>query len=133
MYVPILISLGLLVGYVGLLALESRRGARFLASHRTRLDQAVEQGMFVLTHVDFASFVREEAMRIAHRLTHDMAHLSLTSVRILERLLTRLVRHLRAKSADVYAPQESTRHFVRTLSEFKGHIKATRPEMPDIQ
>jgi|SRR3989344_5653828 len=129
----ILISLGFLVGYVGLLALESRRGARFFASRRTRLDQAVEQGTFIVMHVDFASFAREEAMRFAHRLIHDMAHLSLYSVRVLERLLTRLVRHLRAKSVDVYAPQESTRPFVRTLSEFKGHIKATRPEMPDIQ
>ena len=129
----ILISLGLLVGYVGFLALESRRGARFFESRRTRLDQAVGQGMFVLTHVDFAGFVREEAMRFAHRLTHDMAHLSLTSIRILERLLTRLVRYLRARSTNAYTPQESARPFVRTLSEFKGHIKATRPEMPDIR
>ncbi|MDO8407718.1 MAG: hypothetical protein Q7S95_00570 [bacterium] len=130
----ILISLGLVVGYSGLLTLESRRGARFFASHRARLDQAVEQGTFIVTHVDFASFAREEAMRFAHRLTHDLAHLSLTSVRILERLLTRLVRHLRAKNTNAYTtPQESTRPFVRTLSEFKGHIKATRPEMPDIR
>src|SRR3989338_6373970 len=50
----ILISLGFLVGYVGLLALESRRGARFFASRRTRLDQAVEQGTFIVMHVDFA-------------------------------------------------------------------------------
>src|SRR3989344_9703984 len=104
----ILISLGLVAGHVGLLALESRRGARFFASHRAHLDQAVEQGTFIVMHVDFSSFAREEAMRFAHRLTHDLAHLSLTSVRILERLHTRLLRHLRAKNTSAYTPQEST-------------------------
>lgn len=129
----ILISLVLVVGYIALLTLESRRGARFFAPQRTRLDQAVEQGTFILTHVDFASFAAEEAKRLAHRLTHDLAHFSLQSVRTAERLLTRLVRHLRAKNTSTHAPQESPRPFVRTLSEFKGHIKATRPEMPEIR
>ncbi len=128
----IFISFGLLTSYIGFLLFESRRGTRFLVPHRVRLDRTIERSAFIFAHVDFASFAHEEAKRFTHRLTHDVAHLSLTSVRILERLLTRLVRHLRAKSISERTPQESARSFVRTLSEFKGQIKATRPDVSEI-
>ncbi len=129
----ILATFLLLAAYTGLLVFEIRRGKRFLATYRGQLDRFVAQGSFIFAHVDFASFLRDESRRIAHRLTHDLAHFSLLSVRAVERLLTRLVRKLRASGAAEPAPRESARHFVRTLSEFKGHIEATRPEVPEIR
>lgn len=129
----IFIALILLASYVALLAFESGRGERLLARQRARLDRAAQHGAFILAHVDFASFLREEARAAARRLTHDIAHFSLHLVRSVERLLARFVRHLRSTGSADPAPRETTRSFVRTLSEFKGHLEATRPEMPEVR
>ncbi len=128
----ILITLVLLVGFFVLTEYEARRGARFFAQGRARLDQNVERVEFVLAHVDLGAFLRDEIRRLAGRLSHDIAHLSLQSVRAAERLLTRLVRHLRVRHAVDAAPRESTREFVKTLSDFKGRLKATHPEIQEI-
>ena|SRR3989344_2021362 len=121
-------ALILLIGFIGLLVLEARRGARFFEVYRLRLDRLVAQGTFILEHVDLASFAREECVRLLRRTTHDLAHLGLTSIRAVERLLTRLVRRLRAAESQLVRPsQESTRAFVRTMAEFKGQLEATRP------
>jgi|SRR3989338_2579426 len=120
--------------FVGTLVVEARRQARFFSTYRNQLDRWVEQASFILAHVDFASFAKEEIQRLARRASHDLAHLTLQSVRAVERLLTRLVRRLRTRHPDLSQPAgESTRSFVRTLSEFKGHLEATRPEMSDIR
>jgi len=129
----ILIPLALLVGLFVLTGYEARQGVRLFAMQRARLDESVERVEFVLTHVDFTAFVRDITRRIAHRVAHDVAHLSLLAVRATERLLTRIVRYLRAKRAVSVPPRgENTREFVQTLSDFKEQLKATPPEIPDI-
>lgn len=125
-------AIGLLIGFVALSDYEVRRGARFFASFRTRLDQRVEQVEFIITHVDFGSFVRSEILRIGSIIGHDIVHISLQVVRITERLLTRLVRYFRTKHAIDPSPRESTREFVKTLSDFKGGLKSTHPDISDI-
>jgi len=100
---------------------------------RTRLDQHVARIEFILTHVDLAAFARDEIRRVVGRLGHDAVHLSLQAVRMAERLLTRLVRHLRTRHEVVITPRESARPFVKTLSDFKDRLKATRPEISDIE
>ena len=129
----ILASLALLWGFVALMGYEARRGIRVFAGQRDRLDRNVERAEFILRHVDFGAFAREEMRRIAERVSHDAAHLSLQAVRAAERLLTRLVRHLRSRRADDVAPRENARAFVKTLSDFKGQLKASHPEPVDIQ
>ncbi|MFA5998260.1 MAG: hypothetical protein WC814_02640 [Candidatus Paceibacterota bacterium] len=129
----LLITLALLGGFVALTEYEARRGARVFARERAHLDRNVERIEFVLRHIDLAAFLRDEVRRLAGRVGHDIAHLSLQTVRNAERLLTRLVRHLRSRHEVESAPRESTRAFVKTLSDFKGRLKATHPEISDIQ
>ena len=87
---------------------------------------------FIVEHVDLAAFLKEESVRLAHQAGHDLAHGSLQSVRAVERFLTRIVRHLRAERAGRLEPKEASREFVKTLSDFKGTLRTTRPEMPGV-
>ncbi len=128
----ILSTFALLVGFFVLSGYEARRGVRVFAPERARLDENVERAEFILAHVDLAAFLREECHRLAGRIAHDVAHLSLQTVRSVERFLTRLVRRLRVQRAIDSEPRESTREFVKTLSDFKGHLEITHPEVPDV-
>lgn len=128
----IAVSLTLLVGFFILSSYEMQKGVRVFARERARLDGHVERIEFICSHVDFGAFVREEALRIAHRVAHDVAHVSLQVVRIAERLLTQLVRRLRTEHAVNVTPRADAREFVKTLSDFKGQLQETRPEVPDV-
>ncbi len=130
----ILLSIALLVGFFLLTRSEAQRGVRYLAPRRSALDAQVGRIEFILTHVDFASFAREEGRRLVGRVSHALAHLSLQLVRAVERLLTRAVRRLRTKH-QVAAPAAGgeTREFVKTLSDFKGRLKDTMPEMAPVE
>lgn len=128
----ILIPLTLLVGLFALNGYEMQRGIRLFALQRARLDKNVERVSFILTHVNFGSFLREEMHLIARHIVHNIAHLSLIAVRATERFLTRLVRYLRSQHAVNETPRENAREFVKTLSDFKGHLEETRPEVPDV-
>ena len=129
----ILTTLVLLVSFFALVGYEERRGTRVFASVRMRLDQQVIRLAFIFAHVDFGAFFLDEMRRLAVRLGHDIAYLSLLVVRATERLLTHAVRHLRTRHAVDAVPRESARGYVKTLSDFKGRLKATHPEVPDIQ
>ncbi len=131
--VCIVLALALLVGFVLLTDYETRRGARMWAAERTRLDEQVARITFIMEHVDLVAFVRDEIRRLGSRLGHDIAHLSLQLVRAAERLLTRLVRHLRSRHTADIAPRENVREFVKTLADFKSQLKGTHPEISDIQ
>jgi hypothetical protein len=123
----------LLGGFFVLTNYEVSRGVRVFATHRVRLDHSIERVEFILQHVDFGSFLRTEVRHLAARLSHDIAHLSLQAVRATERLLTRLVMHLRSKHSVDTAPRGNVREFVKTLSDFKGGLKATHPEVGEIK
>jgi hypothetical protein len=129
----IIIASLLLGGFFALTGYEARRGSRYFALERDRLDRNVERVEFIWQHVDLAAFVRDEIRRLAGRLSHDIAHLSLQTVRAVERLLTRLVRYLRSKHAIEVGPRENVREFVKTLSDFKDQLKTPQPEALDIR
>jgi hypothetical protein len=129
----ILASVALFVGFVLLTWYEERCGARVLAPHRAKLDMQVSRVEFVLERVDLAAFLKEESRRALGRAGHALAHLSLRSVRAMERLLARLVRKLRAEHAVEVRPAGETREFVKTLSDFKGRLKDTMPEMAPVE
>ena len=128
----ILSTVILLVGFFVLSQHEVRRGTRVFALERNRLDEYTGRVTFILEHVNFGSFLREEINRLAHRVAHDVAHLSLVAVRATERFLTNIVRYLRARRAVDLTPRENAREFVKTLSDFKEQLKETPPEIPDI-
>lgn len=121
-------TLTLLSGFYALTCYETRRGARVFAAGRARFDKQVARIEFIVEHVDLGAFVQDEMHRAATRLGHDVAHLSLQVVRIAERLLTRIVRRLRAAHTVDLTPRESARPFVKSLSDFKDRLKETRPE-----
>lgn len=129
----ILLTLALLAGFFFLTQYEERRGHRFFAEARTRLDRQVARVEFILAHVDLGAFLRDEVRRATSLAGHAIVHFSLQIVRAVERLLTRLVRHLRTQHPVETAPRESSRPFVKTLSDFKDRLKATRPEVPEVQ
>lgn len=128
----ILLSVVLFVGFFVLTWYEGGRGVRVLAARRTRLDERVARAEFILAHVDFRAFAQEELKRFAHYVGHEAAHLSLRIVRAAERLLTRLVRHLRAQRTVEVRPAGETREFIKTMSDFKGRLKDTMPEVPSV-
>ncbi|OGG92601.1 hypothetical protein A3G63_00300 [Candidatus Kaiserbacteria bacterium RIFCSPLOWO2_12_FULL_52_8] len=130
--IPIAISIVLFIAFFVLTCYESRRGGRFFTPMRERLDETIGRLGFILTHVDFAAFLRDETRHLISRAGHAAAHLSLRAVRSVERVLTRLVRYLRMHHTIDMRPGENTREFVRTLSDFKDSLKETRPEVPTI-
>lgn len=120
----------LLLGFFAMVRHEERVERRFFAPTRESLDRQVAQLAFIVAHVDFAAFVKEEAQRLMRRVGHALAGGILQAVRAVERSLTRTVRSFRMRHAEDSAPRENAREFVKTLSEFKGTLKATHPEVP---
>ncbi len=112
---------------------EARRGMRFHSPYRDRLDRIVERIGFIIANVNLGEFLRDEVRHLAGRIGHDIVHFSLIVVRAIERLLTNLVRRLRSHPEIDTAPRETAREFVKTLSDFKSNLKATHPEITDIQ
>lgn len=117
----------ILAAFVVLTHYEAASGARICSRSRSRLDRYVDRVLFIFRHVDFGAFVRDEVHRALARAGHDVAHVTLRIVRASERLLTRLVRHLRMHH-EVEVPRETSREYVKTLSDFKGDLKASRSE-----
>jgi len=120
-----------MAGLFALTGYEAVHNVLLFGPERRRLDSAVDRMEFIFAHVDFKSFVKEVSRSVASRIAHDVAHFSLLAVRATERFLTRIVRHLRTDPASVQ-PKESTREFVKTLSDFKDQLKATPPDVPDV-
>jgi hypothetical protein len=125
----VLVTLALLVGFVALTQYETRHGVRFFAAERGRFDAFVGHIEFIVEHVDLLAFVRDEVHHAVTRVGHEIAHFTLQAVRAAERLLTRVVRHLRTKHEEEVAPRETAREFVKTLSDFKETLDAKHPEI----
>lgn len=129
-----LLVLAVIAGFYFLTRYETARGARFFAAKRDALDQYISQSRFLVEHIDWKSLFREQGKRVIERLGHDVAHATLQSVRAAERFLTEFVRKLRSTGAHHHVSlRETSRPFVKTLTDFKGHLQATRPEMPEIR
>jgi len=129
----ILIAIVLLSGFILALQYEASHGVRFFAPRRAALDETVERVRFIVTHVDLAAFLADETRRLATIAGHAVVTTTLQAVRATERLLTRLVRHLRTQTETAEAPHESAREFVKTLSDFKETLKTSYPGVPEIE
>lgn len=113
---------------------EERRGVRVLADRRSAFDTKMTRIQFVLNHVDFNAFARDEAKRLGVKTGHFVVYLALKLVRGVERVLTRVVRKLRVhhEVESKATGGENTREFVKTLSDFKGRLKDTVPETSEV-
>ena len=131
-FIFIFASLLLLAGFFTLTNYEARRGARLYEPQRARLDRTIDRIVFITEHVNLAEFLRDEVRHIAGNIGHKVVHFSLVVVRAIEHLLTHLVRRLRNHPEIDTSPRETAREFVKTLSDFKGNLKATHPEIIDI-
>lgn len=127
------ITLVLLVGFFVVTNYEMRRGVRYCAQYRSRLDRIVERTEYIVENVNLGEFLHDEIRHLAGRIGHDVVHFSLVVVRAIERLLTSLVRRMRTHPTIDEAPRETAREFVKTLSDFKGSLNATHPEIQEIQ
>ena len=127
----IFITIALVVSFVALVEYEMRRNVRFAAVQRAELDARIERISFVLVHVDFVAFIRDEVQHFTSRAGHAIVEHSLHAVRAIERFLTRVVRSLRTRHSEEEGPRETAREFVKQLSEFKGQLSAP-PEMPEL-
>lgn len=125
------VTLVLLIGFYLLVSYETARGVRLFADSRTRLDRGIDRILFIVEHVDLPAFIRDEVRHLVERFVHAVVTISLQLVRAVERLLARLVRHFRTREANMITPRENARAFVKTLSDFKGSLRA--PEVPEIQ
>ncbi|MBP9816495.1 MAG: hypothetical protein KBD05_00460 [Candidatus Pacebacteria bacterium] len=120
-------SLVLFVGFLGVTAVEGKRGTRFFAPARATFDAKVSRVAVALQHVDFSAFLWHLTKDVSGRVVHDVAHISLIIVRYLERLLTRLVRYMRGKVKTSVVPVEGKRSaFVETMSYFKKTLHRSR-------
>lgn len=129
----VLATFAFLVGFFVLTNYEKRHGARFCEKQRARLDHSVERIIFVSEHVNFSEFLRDEMRHFVGHIGHSVVHFSLIGTRVVERVLTNLVRRLRTHPEIDTAPRETAREFVKTLSEFKDGLNATHPEISDIK
>jgi hypothetical protein len=127
------LALALFFGFLIITRIEVNRGKRFFAPLREAFDRFAGRMVFIATHVDFKSFVREEGRRLSAHLAHDIAHLSLVIVRSAERLLTRAVRHLRVSHGIAPASNAAPRAFVKTMKDFKEQLVSARPPYPEAQ
>jgi len=93
----ILVSFLLLGGFLALTRYETAHGVRFLGGARSRFDAQVEKAAFVVRHVDWSAVLAHLVRTATARIVHDLAHATLIVVRIVERVLTRVVKYLRTR------------------------------------
>lgn len=120
------LALVLFFGFLGLTALEGRRGTRFFAPARATFDAKVARVEAALQHVDFSAFAWHLTKDVSGRVVHDVAHVTLIIVRSLERLLTRIVRYMRGKVAPAVPVEGKRSAFVETISYFKKTLRRSK-------
>ncbi|KND51665.1 MAG: hypothetical protein ABA06_00190 [Parcubacteria bacterium C7867-001] len=133
--VAVLVPLLLLSGFLTLTAYETRHNIRFFGVARAKLDARTERVAFILAHVDFGKFFFHLLRDGLAHLAHEIAQLSLVLVRLLERTLTRAVRHLRgrrAANAPMTTQAVSSSAFVETMTYFKHTLRRSRQAPPAV-
>ncbi|MDB4992307.1 MAG: hypothetical protein JWL75_552 [Parcubacteria group bacterium] len=136
--IAIFIPLGILVGFLLLITVEGRRGARIiLPGRRYQFDLKAARALFILKHVDWGAFAHDLTRTGIERMAHDIAHSTLMAVRALERQLTQVVRTLRARREHPLFPISAADRPSRiqtTISYVKKTVRRSRKqptETPD--
>ena len=123
------LTIALFASFLVLTLYEARGGFRLFAQWRARLDARISRIAFILTNVDFESFLREQVQILALQVAHDVAHYALLFIRAIERLLTRVVKYFRVTHDIPPVRSESTRPFVKAMSDFKQQLQGAHPTL----
>lgn len=118
----ILIAGLLFLAFLLLTVYESRRGARFFAAARYKLDSRVSRAGFLIGHIDWGAFTAHLTRTSLNTVAHDAAHGALLLVRSAERNLTRAVSVLRMRRENTVPPPHIA----------VGGAEDTRPSAPAI-
>ena len=86
------VSLALFLSFLGLTAVEVRRGTRLFLPVRESIDTFAARLLYVVTHIDLGTFTARVAKDLSSHVVHALAHGSLIGTRFIERTLTRAVR-----------------------------------------
>ncbi|HWH06953.1 MAG TPA: hypothetical protein VNU47_00260 [Candidatus Paceibacterota bacterium] len=122
--IAILLSLTLLGAFLALTHYETTHGIRFFGTLRGRFDKRVARITFIMSHVDWSAFLSHFTRSLAARIVHDIAHTSLIVVRILERVLTRIVKSLRTRRQSPEIVTEEKRFDLRaSLAQFRTTLE----------
>jgi hypothetical protein len=95
--ISILVAASLLVAFLLLTVFENRRGVRFFAAFRYKLDSSVSRAGFLVEHIDWGAFTAHLTRTSLNTVAHDVAQGTLMGVRAAERNLTRAVSALRVR------------------------------------
>lgn len=87
-----LLSLGIVLfaAFLVVTVIESRQGVRVFGAFRARFDERLALWQRSLEHTDIFEVVRSALYKYVHHLLHDVVHLSLSVLHVLERALMRL-------------------------------------------
>ncbi len=116
-------SLVLFFGFVGITALERKRGVRFFAPLREKLDHVTSRITKSLLAVDPLDLLVRGARVVFAHVIHDIANVLWAVVRMLERTLAGVVyklRHLRKTDERT----ETNSSFVKSISSHKQTLRA---------
>ncbi|MEA2701885.1 MAG: hypothetical protein QOE22_594 [Candidatus Parcubacteria bacterium] len=102
--ISILVAGALFLAFLLLTAYEARRGSRFFATFRYRLDSKVSRAQFLVEHIDWGALTAHLTRTSLNTVAHDAAHGTLIGVRAVERNLTRAVSVLRTRRENTAPP-----------------------------
>jgi hypothetical protein len=119
--VSVLVATLLFFGFLLLTLYEGRRGVRFFAGARYKLDMKITRTAFLIEHIDWGAFSAHVTRTSLNTIAHDIAHGTLILVRATERFLTRAVRALRTRRDLQTLPGESATSVVanRVVRSFR--------------
>lgn len=122
--IAILLSLTLLGAFLALTHYETTHGVRFFGTIRGRFDKKVARAAFIINHVDWPALISHMTKTVLARIAHDIAHTTLIIVRILERVLTRVVKSLRTRRESVDVVRDHKRFDLRaSLAQFRSTLE----------
>ena len=132
--IAILLSIILLSAFLALTRYETTHGVRFFGQLRGRFDERVGKAFFVVRHVDWSAFLAHMTRTGAARIAHDLAHTSLIIVRIIERVLTRIVKYLRTRRQNPEVATERKRFDIRaSLAQFRSSRERRDQALHEIE
>ena len=123
-----IVSCTLLAAFLGVRAVERRRGARFFPELRDMLDDAVLQAQERIDGVHVPTLLRSVAAKGSRKVLHDALSGALSLVRSTERILTRFVRHLRRSRALEEARKGEPSGHIAAMHEAKQGVERTPQE-----
>jgi hypothetical protein len=131
--IAIALSFLFLGGFLALVRYETGHGTRYFADVRGRMDSRVAKAAFVVRHVDWSAVIAHAVRSASARVVHDVAHATLIIVRILERLLTRIVRYLRTSRQQAALTSDKKRFDMKaSLAQLRSTWRKIKEEQGSL-